>query len=246
MTPRPLPAVIALALDGTTHARVGPCGAAAWAVPYSRRYGTREIRYSRVLAGSPRRWRAVGSCRVLGEYWSARLLRHGRGPRVPCLSCAGAYLFGAAGSNECPAGSVRIEAEAACRTAVAAAGKTPGSPFVQASSSSPRGCYYAPDLYFNYAYLNTHPVGAGYSNTRPLCGSVTTGAPFSDARRCTRSCCIPARAAAPGLCRSGQCTAVWGTPGVWFVWYGTVGYSKVLSGTHAGPPRGLVYRTVEC
>ncbi len=38
------------------------------------------------------------------------------------LSCAGAYVSGAEGSNVCPAGSARIETEAACRTAVAAAG----------------------------------------------------------------------------------------------------------------------------
>ncbi len=84
-------------------------------------------------------------------------------------------MSGAAGSNECPAGSVRIETEAACRTAAAAAGKTTGdSYFVRTDYSSPRGCYY--DTY-NYASFNTHAVGAGYSSHQLLCAAVTTGAP---------------------------------------------------------------------
>ncbi len=93
------------------------------------------------------------------------------------LSCAGAYLFGAAGSNECPAGSWRIETEAACRTAVAAARKTAASPFVETTSFRPRGCYYDPTLFANYVYLNTHPVGAGSSYHQLLCA---TGAPVSE------------------------------------------------------------------
>jgi hypothetical protein len=91
------------------------------------------------------------------------------------LSCAGAYVSGAAGSNECPAGSVRIEAEAACRTAAAAAGKTAGSPFVETSPIYPRGCYYYTSG--NEAYLNTDAVGAGDSFSRLLCAAATTGAP---------------------------------------------------------------------
>ncbi len=104
------------------------------------------------------------------------------------LSCAGAYVSGAAGSNECPAGSVRIETEAACRTAVAAAGKTPGtsSPFVETAPGYPRGCYYYTSG--NVAYFNTHAVGAGNSGSQPLCAAATTGAPLT--RRCaTRVCC---------------------------------------------------------
>ncbi len=92
------------------------------------------------------------------------------------LSCAGAYVSGAAGSNECPAGSVRIETEAACRTAAAAAGKTVASRFTGSLASDPRGCYY--DSSNNNAYLNFHPVGAGTSYYQLLCGAaVTTGAP---------------------------------------------------------------------
>jgi hypothetical protein len=91
------------------------------------------------------------------------------------LCCAGAFVSGAAGSNACPAGSVRIEAEDACRTAAAFAGKYVGSPFVVTYSISPRGCYYDSS---NVAYFNTHAVGAGFS-TQLLCAAlaVTTGAP---------------------------------------------------------------------
>jgi hypothetical protein len=89
------------------------------------------------------------------------------------LSCAGAYVSGAAGSNECPAGSVRIETEAACRTAVAAAGK----PFSTVGSFAgyPRGCYY--DTSDNIAYFNPHAVGAGIFGFQLLCAAITTGAP---------------------------------------------------------------------
>ncbi len=90
-------------------------------------------------------------------------------------SCAGAYVSGASGSNECTAGSVRIEAEAACRAAAAAAGKTPGLFFVVTDSRFPRGCYYGTST--NTSYLNTHAVGAGASSSQLLCAAVTTGAP---------------------------------------------------------------------
>ncbi len=88
-------------------------------------------------------------------------------------------MSGAARSNECPAGSERIEAEAACRTAAAAAGKT--FRFVVTYATVPRGCSYDTSLdfdlyiYMNYAYLNTHAVGAGNANNRLLCAAVTTG-----------------------------------------------------------------------
>jgi hypothetical protein len=94
------------------------------------------------------------------------------------LLCAGAYVAGAAGSNECPAGSVRIETEAACRTAAATAGKTVSSypPFVETRSNYPRGCYYQ-DV-GNQATFNNHVVGNGDSSAKLLCDTtVTTGAP---------------------------------------------------------------------
>jgi hypothetical protein len=92
-------------------------------------------------------------------------------------ACAGAYVSGAAGSNACPAGSVRIETEAACRTAAVAAGKTPNFfGFVVTESAYPRGCYY--DTSGNNANFNTHAVGGGSPYFQPLCATtVTTGAP---------------------------------------------------------------------
>ncbi len=127
----------------------------------------------------------------------------------------GAYVSGAAGSNECPAGSARIETEAACRTAAATAGKTVPSNFAETDAYSPRGCYSMSD---NYAYFNTDPVGAGRS-ARLLCAfaAVTTGAPrrnFAHAgvpRRVQRHCaraatCVwvaQARAQSCGRCCGG-------------------------------------------
>ncbi len=119
-----------------------------------------------------------------GVLW---LLLHGRGAACAMPSCVGAYVSGAAGSNECPAGSVRIETEAACRTAAATTGKIPASTFMGTSSIYPRGCYHNSTSY-NVAFFNAHAVGAGRSGYQLLCGAVTTGAPFS--RRCaTRVCC---------------------------------------------------------
>ena len=96
-------------------------------------------------------------------------------------SCAGAYVSGVVGSNECPAGSARIEAEAACRAAAAAVGKIVGTPFVVSVSTEPRGCNY-----FNrsdVAYFNADAVGAGSPYARLLCAAVVTaGAPLHAAR----------------------------------------------------------------
>ncbi len=89
------------------------------------------------------------------------------------LSCAGAYVSGADGSNECPAGSARIETQAACRSAAAAAGKCFVS--VVTYSTRPRGCYYGS----NYALFNKDAVGAGDSGFQLLC---TTGAPLTRRR----------------------------------------------------------------
>ncbi len=91
------------------------------------------------------------------------------------LSCAGAYVSGAAGSNACPAGSVRIVDEADCRLAAAFAGKTPDSPFVYTNAYDPRGCFYVTRT--NSAYLNPHAVGAGYSGSQLLCAAA--GAPIA-------------------------------------------------------------------
>ncbi len=123
------------------------------------------------LLGTP-----AGTARAL--QCAAAVAARPRAARV-VLSCAGAYLSGAAGSNACPAGSVWIATEAACRTAALAAGKIVPSAFVETDPYAPRGCYYASmstSVYFNYAYFNPHPFGAGDSTYRLLC-AVTSGAP---------------------------------------------------------------------
>jgi hypothetical protein len=96
-------------------------------------------------------------------------------------------VSGAAGSNECPAGSVRIETEAACRAAAAAAGKT--FMLVGTYAAYPRGCYYLTSS--NNAVFNTHAVGAGYSNYLLLCAALdTTGVtPPHRASVRARVCC---------------------------------------------------------
>jgi hypothetical protein len=130
------------------------------------------------------------------------LVGYSRGTARALLSCAGAYVSGAGRSNECPAGSVRIETEAACRTAanaagkstafvVTAAGQTVTLSFVETDPYAPRGCYYTDS---NIAYFNTHAVGAGCTGAQLLCASATTGARpprLRFGRACTpmRDCC---------------------------------------------------------
>ncbi len=98
---------------------------------------------------------------------------------MPVLSCAGAYVAGAVGSNECSAGSVRIETEAACRNAAAAAGKDFYA--VGTLGGEPRGCYYSTS--YNSAFFNPHAVGDGDSRYQLLCAAaLTTGAPLT--RQC--------------------------------------------------------------
>ncbi len=131
-------------------------------------------------------------------------------------------MSGAAGSNECPAGSVRIETEAACRTAADAAGKTPSYLyFVWSTTYSPRGCYYNT---YNMAYFNSHAGGAGASGDQLLCAALAiTGAPhaapihtrvYTGACSCTPACavwhCMSGTDTVPmeyctGLARSAPC-----------------------------------------
>ena len=111
-----------------------------------------------------------GTARVTGVH---RCCGTGRWAARAVLSCTGVYVSGAAGSNECPAGSVRIEAEAACRAAATATGKTAGSPFGVTSPIPPRGCYYS--TITNTAYFNAHAVGAGNSNAQLLCAVAAPG-----------------------------------------------------------------------
>ena len=84
------------------------------------------------------------------------------------LSSAGAYVSGAAGSNECPAGSVRIETQAACSAAATAVGRSFN--LVVTSSSDPRGCAYSTmSLITNRAYFNADAVGTGEPGLQLLC-----------------------------------------------------------------------------
>ncbi len=97
------------------------------------------------------------------------------GPRLVVRSCAGAYVSGAVGSNECPAGSVRIVTEAACRNAAAAAGKTLN--LVVTSPNDPRGCAFSTQL-VTLAYFNADAVGAGNPSAQLLCAvGASAGAP---------------------------------------------------------------------
>jgi hypothetical protein len=157
------------------------------------------------LAGGRQCWStgwvlSVTPTLLLG-HWRAPPLRHGRGAARAVLSCAGAYVSGVAGSNECPAGSVRIETEAACRTAATPAGKT--FYIVETAPAYPRGCYHFTNGI--YAWFNTHAVGAGNSNTRLLCAAGTTTGALSPCRRRTDACsaCTGARA-----CRHRACAAL--------------------------------------
>ncbi len=107
-------------------------------------------------------------------------------------------MFGDRGSNECPAGSVRIVTEAACRTAAAAAGKTFAA--VVGIYDDPRGCYYYTTN--SNAWFNAHAVGAGNSNTQLLCAAVTTG-PLPPRLRFGRAC-TPMRDCCDGMGSSGM------------------------------------------
>ena len=90
--------------------------------------------------------------------------------RRKCCMCArtcvlaGVYTYGLDGSNECPAGSVPLLTEAACRAAATTLGTCLGSPFLQSDTAVPRGCYAGASAYFN-----THAAEAGASGYRLLC-----------------------------------------------------------------------------
>jgi hypothetical protein len=106
-------------------------------------------------------------------------------------------VSGAAGSNECPAGSVRIETEAVCRAAATAVGKTAGSPFGVTSPIPPRGCYYS--TITNTAYFNADAVGAGNYNAQLLCAV-------------TRAYCAQNNCAAPAAWKTVALCAQQGAP----------------------------------
>ncbi len=81
-------------------------------------------------------------------------------------------MSGAAGSNECPAGSLRIETVAECHTAATVVGKDARQvAYNDYSYVFPRGCYY--NTNGGSVKLNAHPVGAGDSRYELLCAAVT-------------------------------------------------------------------------
>jgi hypothetical protein len=131
----------------------------------------------------------------------------GQGSRMRRTSCAGAYMYGAAGNNSCPGGFVGIETEAACRTAATAAGKPVGSPFIKTDSIYPRGCYlytwcsdsdedgcisYSSSVYFN---PHPNPVGASDPFRKLLCAELSgeTGLVFTGAYQCQEQRATAAR-----------------------------------------------------
>jgi len=78
------------------------------------------------------------------------------------------YVWGVAGSNDCPAGSSRIADEAACRAAFAS-GLSSVSLITEQDSTSPKGCYLAVTL--KLPYFNSDATGTGYQDTQLLCAA---------------------------------------------------------------------------
>ncbi len=90
-------------------------------------------------------------------------------------------MYGAFDSNECPAGSARIETATGCRAAANAAGRG-YSPTSLNVSSIPRGCYVTSLAVF----LNEHATGDADTTSRLLCytgTAVFTPAPTGEPLR---------------------------------------------------------------
>jgi hypothetical protein len=92
--------------------------------------------------------------------------------------CAGVYVWGVAGSNDCPANASRIPTEAACRIAAIATGEF-GWSGSSADANFPRGCYS-----FGGFNWNPHTVGAGNAGARLLCIAPTGASPPAACQRC--------------------------------------------------------------
>jgi hypothetical protein len=103
-----------------------------------------------------------------------------------------AYIFGADGTNVCPANSAKIMDMPTCVAAAASVWETSVTPWASASvtpwqsASSPSGCfsYYPSCCYNSYspdcckergAYLNTHATGAAEDGSTPLCAGAHPG-----------------------------------------------------------------------
>ena len=96
--------------------------------------------------------------------------------------CAENYAWGNAGNDTCPENAARIGSAEACRRAAAVMGKIWDGSVNE--TEYPSGCYAnkGGDVYFN-----THLIGSGYPEARPLC-AVGTSTPRSCARRAARDC----------------------------------------------------------
>ncbi len=88
------------------------------------------------------------------------------------MYAAPTYVLGDSGSNECPAGYVRITDASACERAATAMGKKwSGKTSYIHMPDRPSGCFW---WYGSDVFLNYHPTGSGYQNRLLLC----TGAPI--------------------------------------------------------------------
>ncbi len=103
------------------------------------------------------------------------------------LVCAGTFVWGVAGSNDCPANSMRIVDDAACQRAAFAVHTSSGARnYIFGESQTrevfPSGCYAARCGWDNcevlfYINFNNHPVGNGDPESRLLCVIANTAAP---------------------------------------------------------------------
>jgi hypothetical protein len=104
----------------------------------------------------------------------------------PAPRCAGAYVYGAARSNQCPANSFRILDAVACRTAAIVTAQRWGG--TEDNPANPRGCYLstrtnrANEVVLNIAL--TDPTVSS-ATALLLCAVAPTGAPLC-ANDCAR------------------------------------------------------------
>jgi hypothetical protein len=92
-----------------------------------------------------------------------------------CVRCAGLQAA-PAGTNECPAGFLRIETEAACNKAYTVLGSSRAIS-VETEPTAPRGCYVY-TVGSQTVFFNNDPLGAGEEDSQLICKAApTTGAP---------------------------------------------------------------------
>jgi hypothetical protein len=101
------------------------------------------------------------------------------------------YVYGAAGSNDCPTGSTRIDDPTACQNAAVAVAAT-FSP-VESAGSRPKGCYSQSFATGVYVFLNKHATGKGAAGYTPLCAGAPASISSSVAVRGSASASTAAR-----------------------------------------------------